>query len=75
MMGLANSIRQRMKTEYLPEYFPERSGIVTVSIAGQARYFRTNIDCGAVGVGAAGEMAKVSQVFQPSGRFCAANSQ
>jgi hypothetical protein len=45
-----------------------------VSIAGQARYFRTNIDCGAVGVGAAGEMAKVSQVFQPSGRLCAANS-
>jgi hypothetical protein len=68
-MGLANSIGQRMKNERLPEHFLERGGIVTVSIAGQARYFRTNIDRGAVGVGAAGEMAKVSQVFQPSGRF------
>lgn len=32
-------------------------------------YFRTKLDVGAGGVGAAGEIAKVSQVFQPSGRF------
>lgn len=29
---------------------------------------------GAVGVGAAGEIANVTQAFQPSGRFSAANS-
>ena len=29
---------------------------------------------GALGVGAAGEIVNVTQVFQPSGRFSAANS-
>jgi hypothetical protein len=32
-------------------------------------YLRINEDCAAGGVGAAGEIANVSQVFQPSARF------
>jgi hypothetical protein len=38
------------------------------------QYFRT-IGFADAGSGAVGESANVTQVFQPSGRFCAANSQ
>src|SRR5689334_20539639 len=39
------------------------------------RYFVTiRLAEGVASPGAAGEMANVSQAFQPSGRFCAANS-
>jgi hypothetical protein len=38
------------------------------------RYFVIMRRGGVLAVGGAGEMAKVSQVFQPCARFCAANS-
>jgi hypothetical protein len=47
--------------------------VIYVTWTFQVGYFVT-MRRGGDGVGAAGEITKVTQVFQPSGRFSAANS-
>jgi len=45
------------------------------ALSAEIEYFVTiRLDDGGASPGAAGEMANVSQAFQPSGLFCPANS-
>jgi len=68
--GRETSIRRAVTENCLPPHDLLRPSL----IANYNRYFVIMCLGGALGVGAAGEIAKVSQTFQPSGRCSAPNS-